>query len=159
MLGYNVIYYTELKKNLSQWMYFTITWAARRLNPYLYPYPFCIYSKKLALWTPTTSAKGIFIVFRNTVVPVHMADCKYWSISVLECSFPGKVGKCTGDESLESLHVFIMLLSPGRTTWSSSKAQRSCCARLCLGGRCELCEVTRAQSWRYFFTLYVILSR
>lgn len=26
-------------------MYFTITWAARRLNPYLYPYPFCIYSK------------------------------------------------------------------------------------------------------------------
>ena len=52
-------------------------------------------------------------------------------------SLPGKVGKCTGDESLETLHVFIMLLSPGRTTWSSSKAQRSCCARLCLGGLCK----------------------
>lgn len=87
-------------------MYFTITWAARRLNPYLYPYPFFIYSKKLALWTATTSAKGTFIVFRNTVVPMHMANCRYWSINVLECSPSNHCGDRLFRYLLQCLQVF-----------------------------------------------------
>lgn len=66
-------------------MYFTITWAARRLNPYLYPYPFFIYSKT-GIVNTYNLCQGTFIVFRNTVVPMHMANCRYWSINVLECS-------------------------------------------------------------------------
>lgn len=84
-LDINIIYYNELKKK-SFTMNVLYHNLGKKTEPISLSISFLHLFQKLALWTPTTSANGTFIVFRNTVVPMHMANCRYWSINVLECS-------------------------------------------------------------------------
>ena len=88
------------------------------------------------LWSQIWATHSGYIPYSSPLKEVgreHHSDQNLGgSEEVSHGSLRGKAGKCIGNEPLESINRFIKLLSPVRTTWSSSKSHRSCSARLCL---------------------------